>query len=108
MSVAHVGPLRIEILLVKDCPNRVPTVDLVRRTAIALKLEASDGTVEVKTPEDALRLQFLGSPTVRINGLDIDPAVRDRTDFALGCRLYGASGVPPSTLLRAAIIEALE
>ena len=108
MSVAHVGPLRIEILLVKDCPNGVPTIDLVRRTVVALKLEASVGTVEVETPEEVFRLRFLGSPTVRINGLDIDPAARDRTDFALGCRLYGASGVPPSTLLRAAIIEALE
>ena len=108
MSVAPVGPLRIEILLVKDCPNGAPTEELVRRTAAALKLEASVRTVEVESPKEALRLRFLGSPTVRVNGLDIDPAVRDRTDFAFGCRLYGASGVPPSTLLRAAIIEALE
>ena len=107
MSVAHIGPLRIEILLVRDCPNGEPTVDLVRRTAAALRLEASVVTVEVSTPEEAFCLRFLGSPTVRINGLDIDPAARDRTDFALVCRLYGASGVPPSTLLRAAIIEAL-
>ncbi len=50
---------------------------------------------------------FLGSPTVRVNGRDIEPARADEPGGAMSCRLYrtecGESGVPPEALLRAAI-----
>jgi hypothetical protein len=56
--------------------------------------------------EDAVRLRFLGSPSVQIDGLDIDPMARARTDFTLACRLYGSSGVPPAELIESAIRDA--
>ena len=54
--------------------------------------------------------QFLGSPTVRIDGLDVEPAARQSKDFGLMCWTYteggGRVGVPPLALIRAALREA--
>jgi hypothetical protein len=39
--------------------------------------------------------QFLGSPTVRVNGRDVEPAAGQRRGYGLACRIYpGAAGVP--------------
>jgi len=43
--------------------------------------------VKVSSEDEAKRLGFPGSPTVRINGVDIDPMVKETTG-AIGCRIY--------------------
>jgi len=55
--------------------------------------------------ESAERLRFLGSPTIRVDGKDIEPAARGRTHFGMSCRMYGSSGVPPRELVEAALAE---
>jgi len=61
----------------------------------------------VETVEDAERERFLGSPTVRIDGSDVEPGAGERDDFGLKCRLYRSggmtSGVPPREWVVAAI-----
>jgi hypothetical protein len=62
----------------------------------------------VDTPEDAERERFLGSPTVRVNGRDVDPGAGERTDYGLKCRIYrstedGQSHVPPESWIRRAL-----
>jgi hypothetical protein len=60
-------------------------------------------------PDDAgaHRERFLGSPTLRIDGRDVEPGAEERTDFGLKCRLYrtpeGFAGTPPD----AWVLEAL-
>jgi hypothetical protein len=44
-------------------------------------LSADLQVIEVRDQEQAEALQFLGSPTVQINGQDIDPAVRNSSTF---------------------------
>ena len=55
-------------------------------------------------------LGFLGSPTVRVNGVDVDPAPRDVRDYGLTCRVYDDGGTrthyPPEAMVRAAVKEA--
>ena len=57
----------------------------------------------------AERERFLGSPTVRIDGQDVDPGAAQRSDFGLKCRLYrsdaGTSGLPPDAWFRAALAK---
>ena len=48
---------------------------------------------------------FLGSPTIRVNGLDIDPASRSVKGGGFACRCY-AGGLPSEDMIRAALIEA--
>jgi len=100
------GQPTIEILYFSGCPNYEPTVELVREVVGELGLEASLQEVPVETAEDALTLRFLGSPSVRVKGRDIEPEARERSDFALSCRIYGTAGVPPKALLVEALREA--
>ena len=59
--------------------------------------------VVVRTDEDARRLHFLGSPSIRVNGVDIEPGADARRDYALACRIYGSSGLPERALLASAL-----
>ncbi|MEO7144953.1 MAG: hypothetical protein ABI165_15760, partial [Bryobacteraceae bacterium] len=55
----------------------------------------------------AVHIGFLGSPTVRIDGVDIERSARQRTSFGMMCRTYdGSGGVPSEELIRRAITEA--
>ena len=66
--------------------------------------------VQVESLEDAERQRFLGSPTLRIDGVDVDPAANQRTDYGLKCRLYrseiGQQPLPPDGWILAAIENA--
>jgi hypothetical protein len=52
----------------------------------------------------------LGSPTVRANGVDVEPGAEERRDFAFSCRIYrseaGASEQAEERCVRYALIEA--
>jgi hypothetical protein len=54
--------------------------------------------VDVPDAAAAKRERFLGSPTLRIDGRDVEPGAERRTDFGLKCRLYrsdnGLAGFP--------------
>ena len=97
----------VVVVVVEDCPGAAPTAHLIRSVAAAMGIPAVDvQTIVVRTPEEAAANQMLGSPTVLIGGMDIEPRARARTDYAIACRLYGGWSVPPSSLVEAAIREA--
>ena len=102
--------MKIELLYFPGCPNYQEADALVKDALQRLAIPAEIEIYEVTTQEDAVRLQFLGSPTIRVDGLDIDPSARESTDFGLKCRLYRSGdhlqGVPPKELLERAIKEA--
>ena len=45
--------------------------------------------------DPAQRERFLGSPTIRVTGLDTDPTAEGRDDDGLSCRLYPTFDGPP-------------
>jgi hypothetical protein len=93
----------VEVLFFEGCPNHHPALDLAREVVADVAPDALIEEVEVHDGEEAERLRFLGSPTIRVDGIDIDPEARARTSYAMSCRMYGASGVPPRELLEAAL-----
>ncbi len=93
----------IEVLYFEGCPNLEPTLLLANEVLSQLGLSADVRGVEVRTPEDAARLRFLGSPSVRVDGKDIEPGAESQKEYALSCRIYGDSGLPPKELLVAAL-----
>lgn len=97
--------MRIEVLYIPGCPHHQPTVERVRNVLTSETLEGEVCEVPVNTEGDAQSLGFPGSPTVRVNGRDIEP---NRTAApVLACRLYAnGTGVPPEDMLRAAISQA--
>ena len=102
--------MNIQILYFDGCPSHEELLPRVREIALEIRADADIELRHIKTLDQAERERFLGSPTVRINGADIEPAATDRTDFGLKCRLYrsenGASGLPPAQWLRDAIESA--
>lgn len=97
--------MRIDILYFDGCPNHLPTMELVRDVVQSLGLDAIVREVEVRDAEEAARLRFFGSPTVQVNGQDVDPTVRHREDFSFSCRMYGRAGSPPRALVEQAVRE---
>lgn len=97
--------MKVEILYFAGCPHREATVERTLEVLSALGAKAEVTEVEVRDGADAARLRFPGSPTIRIEGVDIEPGAEARPADALSCRLYGGSGTPPRELLAAAIGE---
>lgn len=102
---------RIEILYFDGCPNHEATRELVERVAAEFELGAKPEHVEVPDPEAARTMRFLGSPTVRVDGRDVEPGAEDRTDYVFACRVYrgehGFSGQPDERWVREALAEAV-
>jgi hypothetical protein len=95
---------RVEILYFEDCPNHIAARALVERIAAELQVETGMRVIEVGDPDAAGGLRFLGSPTIRIDGQDVEPGADQRDDFAFGCRVYrGASGQPEEAWIREAL-----
>ena len=74
---------QIRVLYSEGCPSTPPTVDLVRKVAQNLNIQVQIERVVVGTQEQAQELRFLGSPTVHIEGIDIEPSARDSVAFGL-------------------------
>lgn len=96
--------MRIELLSFEGCPN----ADVARERIVeALRLERTHAVVcliDVETIERAQEERFLGSPSVRVDGHDVEPGADRRTDFGLMCRTYGAGeGAPSVETIRKAL-----
>ena len=72
-----------------------------------LGIDAALIEVAVSGPQMAREIGFLGSPSVRVKGLDVEPAARDSDQVGFGCRTYVNGGVregiPSVELIRAAL-----
>jgi len=99
----------VELLVVADCPNEAPAAHLLRRALDDVGLSTTRfSTVIVTGPENAERLGFTGSPTIRIDG--VDPFAEPARPPGLACRLYrttaGLAGTPDLSTLRQALRQA--
>lgn len=104
------APQSVELLYFEGCPNHGATRELVQRVAVEDGLDIDLQLVEVRSPEDAQRLRFLGSPSVRVGGRDVEPGADSRDAFVLACRVYrtdsGLKGFPSEEWVRAALHRA--
>jgi hypothetical protein len=98
---------QIEVLVFDGCPNVHPTIEQVHQAIARANVPADLRVVRVETDDDAKRLRFLGSPTVRVDGVDVEPASVGREDFGLQCRIYSVAGryqgTPPVDWIAAAL-----
>lgn len=79
--------MRVELLFWEGCPS-YPKALVELRAAMA-DVALDPGTVilrEVPTQADAARERFVGSPTIRIDGVDVQPSREE--PFGLTCRVY--------------------
>jgi len=99
------GP-RISVLVFEGCPHAEAAVGLARRIADRLAPGSVVERVDVGTPGMAEAIGFLGSPSIQVDGVDVEG--RRASSGALCCRTYeGGAGVPPEWLVEAAVLRAL-
>ena len=107
MSSIATDPPSVEILVFDGCPNAEPARELVALVARDLAIEPEIRIILISDDEAAQSNRFLGSPSVRVDGRDVEPGADERTDFGLTCRLYstphGLSGMPDDAWILAAL-----
>lgn len=103
------GQPTIEILYFDGCPNHERLLEHLPRLLEREGIAAHVVLRKVSDADQARREHFLGSPTVRVNGHDIEPDAAQRTDYGHKCRIYrtatGLSGMPPDDWLLSALSE---
>jgi len=96
--------MKIEVLYVPNCPNHAVALERLREVLSVESFQKHVNEVLVKDADMAQSLKFLGSPTIRINGRDVEPQNEEAVAFGLMCRLYpDGGGAPSEQRLRAAI-----
>jgi hypothetical protein len=111
MTTNGAHPVRVEILARKDCDNRAMAVIVVERVAAEMGIPIALEEINMTSEAQAKKRRFLGSPSVRVDGLDVEPGMADSTDFTLGDRIYrsgdrGLQAWPDDRWIRAALIVA--
>ena len=97
--------MRIEVLYVPGCPNYEPAIERLQAVLESQSLPAEIRSVPISSEDQAKALLFPGSPTIRIDGKDVEH--HETVAPSLACRLYAnRSGVPSEETLRIAVSSA--
>ncbi len=79
--------MKIEFLFWEECPSHAEALALLQQVLDERGISDPVELREVLTHEDALALHFPGSPTIRVDGRDVDPGGADWPP-GLSCRVY--------------------
>ncbi len=97
--------IRIDFLVTPDCPHADLAEFRLRRAVARLAPKTEVNRSVVRSADEAEAHAFPGSPTVRINGVDLHGP--DTGAPAYACRRYEDEGAPPEWLLEARLLRAL-
>jgi hypothetical protein len=102
--------MRIELLWFDGCPNH-QQARMALDQVLSCRGVDTAGVQSIRVDADsAEKLKFPGSPTIRVNGDDIEPAFEDPGRYSLSCRAYrtprGFKGVPEVAWIEHAIDDA--
>ena len=99
--------MKVEVLYFDGCPHHQPAVEMVREILREQRISAKVAEIHVADQETARAAGFLGSPTIRVDGLDVEPEARASRDFGIMCRTYltegRREGLPSRDLIRQAV-----
>ena len=102
----------VEILYFEGCPNYEAARAMVERVSAELGIDPELRLIEVADEEAAAQLRFLGSPTIRVGGSDVEAGAEDRGGFTRSCRVYrteaGLAGQPEERWVRDALHRVLQ
>lgn len=100
----------IEILYFDGCPNHQGLDDHIRNLLATAGVHLPIRQRRIDSAAQAQTERFLGSPTVRVNGVDVDPTAAAQSVFGLSCRVYltadGLRGTPADQWILRAVRDA--
>lgn len=104
--------MKIELQWFEGCPNHHAAREILDDVLAAKNVDAKVELIEVPDLETGERVKFPGSPTIRINGVDVDPDYEDTGDYTPRCRVYmtpdGYKCVPEREWIEVAVETALD
>jgi glutaredoxin len=97
---------RIKFLYWEACQSHDEALARLKRVLAEDQVDAEVEVVEIHSEEEAKRLRFAGSPTIRVDGKDIQPQAT--THHTMSCRAYQLedgrmSPLPSEAMIRAAL-----
>ena len=99
------GTLKVELLYFDGCPSYRMAERLLREALADEGLAEPIKMIRIADDADAERLKFVGSPTIRLDG--VDPFAPGAADWGMQCRVYltpeGLRGWPTKAMLKAAL-----
>lgn len=99
--------MRIQVFLSPSCPH----AEQIRQIVAEALSEAGESSkpeyVSIGSAEEAKQLRSLGSPTVRIEGLDAEYAEREPEEYSAGCRYYNTPDGWKPNIRRDMLVRAL-
>jgi hypothetical protein len=98
--------VRVSFLYYEECPSYDLALERLREVMDEEGTPAEVKVVKVESEEQARELRFVGSPTIRVDGQDIDPP--SDSHYALTCRAYRLeddriSPLPSKEMIRRAL-----
>jgi hypothetical protein len=101
--------MEIEFRYWEDCPSHEAALERLCQAMAEEGIKTPVNVVKVESREQAEHLRFIGSPTILVNGLDIQPPPSD-AHYALTCRTYyledgRVSPLPSLEMIRRALLD---
>lgn len=98
--------MRVSFLYYEECPSYDLALERLREVMAEESVPGEVEVFKVETEDQARQLRFVGSPTIRVDGQDIDPPSDSR--YALTCRAYRLeddriSPLPSKDMIRRAL-----
>ncbi len=98
LQVEDAAPPTVELLFFTGCPHHAAFGPHLQQLLDSHGVSSPVRLVDVTDDSRAQQLRFLGSPSLRINGVDVEPGADGRSGYGLQCRLYptpdGSRGTP--------------
>lgn len=98
----------VEVLVVSGCPGTELAIARIREATEALGIATNLRFVIIDGEEQARAFGFVGSPTVRVDGADVEEGAASRP-IGVTCRLYERDGIveraPALSLIKAALAK---
>lgn len=98
----------IEFQYFEGCPNSVTTLSNLKVLVSLGEINADEiKIVKIKNIEDAKKLNFQGSPTILVDGIEIYTEKKPES-FSYSCRVYNIDGVQTGVLSQKYISDKLK
>ena len=99
--------MKITLLLTESCTHRDDARALVDAAIVETAIDADLEVITVRTDEEARQAKVLGSPSIRVDGRDIEYGEQEPAETQPGCRYYNSPAgwmpIPEKGLLVRAI-----
>jgi glutaredoxin len=104
--------LNVEFLYFRNCPHHEAARELLRGVLRENHFKMTLHNMRIDSHDEAIAKRFLGSPTIRINGVNIEPGAANREDYGMQCRVYlingQFTGMPSKSMIQAALLRLTE